>query len=295
MRPALLALLMTVVGSAGLGADEPLLDDRGVAYAGPRPANRIVSLAPHLTELLYTAGAGEAVVATVAHSDHPPPARELPRVGDAFHVDLERIRELEPDAVLAWASGTRQEVIAALEEAGVPVLVMATRDLDDIARQLLRIGALSGHTGAAEEAAAAYRDRLRALAVEPPAQPVRVFVQIAERPLYTVGGRHTITEIIRLCGGENVFGELETPAPSVALEAVVQRRPELIIAASSPSLDPDWRAVWRRWKGLPAVAGGDLETVPADLISRATTRLADGAEQVCALIRSVREARDGTA
>lgn len=250
-------------------------------------AQRIVTFAPHLTELVYTAGAGDRMVGADSYSDYPPAAANLPRVGDAFQVDYERVLALRPDLVLVWTTGMPEPVIGRLEELGLRVERVSISRLEDIAVALRRIGALAGTAPQAERAARAFLDDVAKLRVSGTGhEPLTVFYQISEAPLYTVSGKHVISEMIELCGGRNVFAELAQLAPPVGLEAVIERNPQVIITADGAQGDP--LSVWRRWPDVRAVRSGNLYTVSADRVARSTTRIVEGARQICAAIDSAR-------
>ncbi|HHH35257.1 MAG TPA: cobalamin-binding protein [Gammaproteobacteria bacterium] len=256
----------------------------------PVPAQRIVSLAPHLTELLFSAGAGERIVGTVAYSDYPPEARRIPRVGDAFHLDLERILALRPDLVVAWRSGIRDEDLQRLRTLGFPVYVADSTRLAGIASELEDLGRLAGTGKQARAAARDYLDRLRALTARYQGRaPVTVFYQVWDRPLMTVSDRHVIGQVIRRCGGRNPFGDLAELTPTVDPEALVAADPQVMIAAAGGG-DPFAR--WRDMPVLRAVRAGHLFTVPGDWISRPSLRLLQGMARVCAILDEVRDARD---
>ena len=261
--------------------------------AGPGAAHaegpRIVSLAPHITELLFAAGAGPLVVGASEYSDYPEAARDLPRIGDAFRLDFEGILALQPDFAVAWQSGTPTGMIEQLRSLGVRVIVLDVRRLDDIAAAMLEIGDLAGTGAAAATAAASLRAELAGLRAEYAGRaPVRVFVELDHEPLFTVTDRHLISEMVALCGGVNVFGTLPGLAPMVDLESVVGAKPEAILY-TGPEERPERN--WARWPEIPAVAAGAVLRVPADLVSRATPRAAEGARAICRAIDSVREGR----
>jgi iron complex transport system substrate-binding protein len=253
----------------------------------PPPAARIITLAPDLAELVYSAGAGPNLVGTIDHSDYPPEARDVPRVGDAFGLDFERIGALEPDLVLAWNGGTPLRWIERLEGLDIRVVSLGVRQLEDVARELVEIGRLSGHEEVAQSAADAYLAELRALRARPAgADPIRVFFEISAQPLFTIGGRHAITAMIELCGGRNAFEDLPSLAADVSAEAVLGRDPHVIIAsddAGEIALD-----MWRRWPSLTAVANGDLYLVHADLVTRSSTRLVAGTQEICDALQRAR-------
>jgi iron complex transport system substrate-binding protein len=255
-----------------------------------QPPLRIVSLAPNVTELLYAAGAGGQVVGASEYSDYPEEARQLPRIGNAFRLDYERIVSLHPDFAVTWESGTPAASVARLEALGVPVVTLRVSSFDDIAVALLRLGQLAGTSARAEAAAAALRQELTGLQQQYSGRtPVRVFVQLDDEPLFTVTGRHLISEMVRLCGGRNVFDTLPGMAPAVDLESVIGADPEVILYAGT---DRDPAGRWRRWHGLAAVRFGGVRRVSADLVSRATPRALAGAREVCSVIETVRETRN---
>jgi iron complex transport system substrate-binding protein len=256
--------------------------------ADAAPAQRIVSLAPHLTELAFTAGAGDRIVATVEYSDHPDAARDIPRIGDAFRVDLERLMALRPDAVLAWESGNPAPTIERIRALHLPVVEFRTQRLDHVAAALREIGRLAGTSEIAERAAADYerhiqelRDRYRDRA------PIRVFIEVDDRPLYTVNGKQIISEIVALCGGRNVFADLNELAPAIGIEAVIAANPQAII--STDDTVPDAAAAWKRWRHIDAVRTGNVYTLRSDDIARATTRLTVAAESVCRTLDTARQ------
>jgi iron complex transport system substrate-binding protein len=248
---------------------------------------RIVSLAPNITEIAYAAGAGPALVGTVDYSDYPAAARALPRVGDGFLVDVEQVLALRPDLVLAWATGTPQGTIEKLEGVGLRVESVQTRRLADVPAALRRLGELAGSPSEAETAATRFESEIQALRERyAGAQAVSVFIQIDDRPLYTVGGQHVINETILLCGGRNVFADLRQVAPTVDLESVLARDPEVII--NTDDTIPDAAEPWQRWPRLAAIKAGTIYSVPADLVTRATPRLAEGVALTCAALDDAR-------
>jgi iron complex transport system substrate-binding protein len=251
---------------------------------------RVVSLAPNLTELAYAAGAGSTLVGTVEYSDYPDAARQLPRVGDAWRVDPERVLELRPDLVLAWPSGTPVDTVSRLESLGLRVVSIPTFRLEDVSTALRTIGRIAGTSAIADASAAAFDARIRRLrAAHAGAPTVSVFIEIDDEPLYTVNGRHIISEVVQLCGGRNVFAELPQLAPPVSLEAVLARDPQVILSTDDTIADP--QALWRRWPRIAAVRDGSIYSMSSDTLTRATPRLADGAREVCAALDEARAKR----
>jgi iron complex transport system substrate-binding protein len=275
-RLLLLVAACLAIRSADAGAREAAEET-----ASHVVARRIVSLAPHITELVYAAGAGGRLVATVEYSDYPAAARRIPRIGDAFRIDLEQLLVLQPDLVLTWADGTPATVLERLDALGLRHEAVATWRLDDVPRALRRIGALADTAPVAERAAADYTQRLAYLRRSHAGRASRTaFIQIDDRPLYTVNDRHVISEVVALCGGRNVFGALGPLAPQIALEAVLAADPEVILSLVDGVTDPI--AEWRRWPQLRAVRRGAVYSLPADLLTRPTPRILDGAEITCA-------------
>ncbi|PRH35800.1 cobalamin-binding protein [Burkholderia gladioli] len=273
-----------------------VIDDVGRTVTLPAPARRVISVAPHATELLYAAGGGAAMVGAVSYSDYPEAARALPRVGDNRSLDLERIVALKPDLIVVWRHGNADRQTAQLAALGVPLYFSEPKRLDDVAVSLDKLGRLLGTREQADRAAADYRQRIAALRARYSARPpVTVFLQIWDRPLTTLNGAQIVSDVLRLCGGRNVFAALQPVAPTVSDEAVLAADPEAIVAtaqgatasdASLPSLDR-----WRRWPSLAAVARSNLFAVDGDWLTRPTPRLALGAEQVCRDLETARERR----
>jgi iron complex transport system substrate-binding protein len=257
----------------------------------PRGAERIISLAPNLTELLYTVGAGSQLVGVSAWSDYPREVLDLPVVGDAFTVDQEQLALASPDLLLVWESGTPAHVVDELRGIGYRVVAIRTRSLDDIATALQQIGELTGHVEEAEVAAARYRAELQAMrerySVLP---PIRVFYQVAARPLYTINNEHYISELISICGGDNIFSDLSDLAPTVDVEAVVDRDPEVMLASTDAG--DDAFAEWARWPGMAAIRLGNQYLLPADEIGRATTRVIIAGNAMCLALQQARINRD---
>ncbi len=251
------------------------------------PPLRIVSLAPHLTELAYAAGAGDALVGTVEYSDYPQAARELPRVGDGWRVDTERLLALRPDLVLAWASGTPTDTIRRLESLHLRVATIPTYRLADVPAALRRIGRIADTREVAERAAGDFEAELERLRASYSRQrTLSVFIQIDDEPLYTVSRRHVISEIVELCGGRNVFADLAQVAPPVAIEAVLARNPQVVLSTDDTLADP--AAYWRRWPSLAAVRHGTIYSMSADTLARSTPRLVEGVQATCEALRDAR-------
>ncbi len=268
-----------------LGCSEP------ASETAPRASyQRIVTLAPNLTELVYAVGAGDLLVGVSDWSDYPPAALELPVIGDAFTVDQEQLALLEPDLLLVWESGTPAHTIDELRGAGFSVEVIRTRGLVDVAKAMQRIGALTGHEGQADAAAADYRRQLADLRDEyADSEPITVFYQVSRRPLYTINREHYVSELIGICGGTNVFDDLGELAPTITVEAVVDRVPEIMLASTDAG--DEAFSEWQRWPSIPANRYNNHFLLPADELARATPRLVVAGRAMCLALQQARRNR----
>lgn len=281
--------LAVAVFAPTAAADIRLVDDADREVRLAQPARRIVSLAPHATELLFAAGAGGQVIAAVEYSDHPPAAARLPRVGSGHSLDLEAIVAARPDLVVAWESGNPPRQVERLRSLGFEVFSLEVRTLSDIPAALERLGMLAGTTAQANEAARGLRARLAALEQRYRARPeLRVFYQLLDESLMTVNGEHLISDVLRRCGAANVFAGMPLLVARVEVEAVLAARPQVIVVGGEEKLWQAWRERWQQRKALPAVAAGALYFVPADLMHRPGPRVFDAAELVCAQLDDAR-------
>lgn len=253
-------------------------------------ALRIVTLAPHLAELVFAVGAGEVLAGVSSFTDYPDAAARLPVVGDAFMIDREQLALLRPDVLLAWESGTPVHVVDELRAAGFRVEVIRTRNLDDVAAALLQIGELTGHRDAAEIQARAFRKGiLERRARFAAAEPLRVFYQVSMRPLYTINAGHYISELITVCGADNIFSDLGDLAPMVAVEAVIERDPEVLLAGGTG--EAEIFDEWQRWPRLSANRYGNRFLLPPSELGRATPRLLQAADAMCDALQQARDNR----
>ncbi len=304
-RPRAATRLATIVSlAAALAAILPadaraavsVVDDAGQTITLAQPARRIVSLAPHVTEMLFAAGGGERIVGTVNYSDYPPEARAIPRVGDNKALDLERIAALKPDLIVVWRHGNAQKQTERLRALGLPLFHSEPRRLAAVPDNIEKLGVLLGTGPAAHAAAERLRARIAALGKAHAARPpVSVFYQVWQQPLMTLNGQHMVSDMLALCGGRNVFAD-ETPlVPTISVEAVIARNPEAMITASMGATPADRPladfAQWQRWPQLTAVARGNLFTIDGDLINRAGPRAIDAAEIVCRQLEVARSRR----
>ena len=251
----------------------------------------MIAIAPGLAGMAYAAGAGSRLVGVARYSALPRGAHGLPEVGDAVRVDLERIVLLKPDLVLAWQSGNRTGDYERLEKLGYAVFVAEPRRLEDIARVVRAIGALAGTGAEAGRAAADFERGIRRLRERyAGAAPVRVFYAIWARPYMTVNGAHMISDVVKLCGGENVFADVSQLTPTVSLEAIIAAKPEAILGGGSAGGEQAFVARWRDAAPQP------LKDLPAfyidpNVIQQQTPRILEGANVVCSALAKVRSNR----
>ncbi len=254
------------------------------------PAERIITLAPNLAELVFAAGAGEQLRAVVEYSNFPAQVKQIPRIGDAFRIDLERIIELEPDLVIAWKSGNPQTALQKLEQLGITVWQIEITRPEEIADAVENISLAAGTQAIGQAVARQLRSKLADLRQQNADKaPVDYFYQIAPRPLYTINGQHIISRSLEVCGGVNIFAELPTLAPQISRESVIVANPRAMIAPAI-SGDPPALAVWQDWPRLQAVQNQTMLYLPADEISQATPRLLDSIDLACKLLDKVRGA-----
>ncbi|QRQ88087.1 cobalamin-binding protein [Cupriavidus oxalaticus] len=297
IAPALAATALLAVPSAQAAVS--VVDDAGQTITLAQPARRVVSLAPHVTEMIFAAGGGDRIVGTVHYSDYPPQARAIPRVGDNKALDLERIAALKPDLIVVWRHGNAQKQTDRLRALGLPLFYSEPRKLASIPENVEKLGTLLGTEATARRAADNFRQQVETLrktyATRP---PVTVFYQVWQQPLMTLNGQHLVSDMLALCGGRNLFGA-ETPlVPTVSVEAVVAGNPEAMLTAGmgatrSDQPLPDY-AMWQRWKQITAVARNNLFVIDGDLVNRAGPRVVQGIEQICKdldVARSRRPAR----
>ncbi len=291
MKRYCLPLLLTLA-CLPARAEIVVTDVSGATIRLAAPARRIVSLAPHITELLFAAGAGDRVVGNVEYGEYPVAAKALPKVGGYSRLDLEAIVALKPDLVMGWESGNAPAAVSRLRAMGLAVYLSQPNRIEDIAGELELVGKLAGVEATANAAAAAFRARYAALVTRFSRRPpVDVFYQVWRQPLMTVNGKQIISDAIRLCGGRNVFAHLPVLAPAVTVEAVIGANPEVIVASGMGDSRPEWLDDWKRWKTLMAVARDNLYFVQPELIQRHTPRILDGTETLCAHLETARGKR----
>ena len=284
-----LLLAFALMACVEARAEIRVVDDTGTEVVLAGAARRIVSHSPHITETHFAVGAGAAVVGTVAYSDYPEAAKRIPRIGDSELLDVEAVAALEPDLVVAWPSGNAERQLAALRVLGIPTFQSRPRALDEIPAGMIQLGRIAGTEPLARKAAEAYSSRLAGLRRRHASRPtVRVFYQIWDKPLMTINGAQIISDVIRLCGGENVFAKEKPLVPVVDVEAVMKADPDIVLRATS---EPNPEAAFERWRELPSfrpTANGQLVVLKTDTLARQSPGILDGAQLVCDALERVR-------
>jgi iron complex transport system substrate-binding protein len=290
-------LLITALLAPLLAAAAPwsVRDDDGRTLSLSAPAQRIVSLSPGATALLFAAGAGAQIVGTSEYSIEPDAARNIARVGDSQSFDSELILSLHPDVVIAWVDGTPEAQIARIERLGIPVYRHHVQRLDDLAVSIRRLGQLAGTQATAQWSAAALEQQLRDIRSEFHSEhPPSILIQIWQSPVYTVGAGQMLSDALASCGYRNLYGDLSVASPAVTLESVLARAPEVILAlAPDDAAAAEWLAQWRRFRAIPAVAHGRLVGFSDQALSRLGPATVTATAALCASLKGAEAPRTG--
>jgi iron complex transport system substrate-binding protein len=295
MKTTMLTAALTTFVIAGLSincaqAAITVKDDGGQTVTVSKPALRIISLAPSVTELLFAAGGGSRVVGAVNYSDYPEAAKRIPRIGSNREIDMELLISLKPDLIVAWRHNSSDRQIEMVRQLGIPVFQSDAQTLDAIPDSVERLGQLMGTDATAKAAAAALRTQLASLRKQYAGRaPVRVFYQVWDKPLYTLSGKHILTDAMHLCGGVNVFDKLAVTAPVVTLESVLQENPEVIIATAEKNYGGV--QLWKTYGTMTAVSRNNLFTLDGHLLNRAGPRMIQGTATMCEALEQARQRR----
>ncbi|MBA3582661.1 MAG: ABC transporter substrate-binding protein [Gammaproteobacteria bacterium] len=255
-------------------------DASGTSITLAQPAKRIISLAPHITELLFAVGAGPQVIAVSQYSDYPTPAKALPRIGAAGALDLEKIIQLKPDLIIGWQSGNAANAIEKLRALSINVYLSEPRNLDDIGKELLDIGRLSGGAQA-NQATIAWQDFVRTLKPRNK-KIINTFIEIWPAPLMSINQQHLLTDALQRCGGHNI---IDTPAlaPVVDIESVLIKKPALVVLALPTEQAHAAERDWQQWPTLHA----RIMTINPDELLRPTPRMMFGIRRLCAALHAL--------
>ncbi len=290
-RKILVVVLSIIISSSSAQESTAIsvVDDSGRQIELKQPAQRIISLAPHLTETLFEVGAGKQIVGTVSYSDYPVQAQDIQRVGNYKKVNTELILSMKPDLIVSWNSGNGEDMGSSLRDLGLTVYASDPTQLEDVARILQHLGKLTGHSKQGLQASQDYLDKFKKLKKAfKTKRPISVFYQIGGSTLITLNGEHIISDVIRLCGGYNIFSDAMAIAPRVNIESVLAVDPDMIVTSGMGEEHPEWLDEWQRWPSLKAVKNKHLFFVPPDIIQRHSTRILQGAEMLCHQINEVR-------
>ncbi len=289
-----LTILLTLLlgWTTNIYAQVRAIDDLGNAITLDKPATRIISLAPSITELLYATGAGNQLIGVVSYSDYPEAAKQLPIVGSYKSPDYERIIASDPDLIVAWPEGNGINHIEKLKSLGFTVYANESRNFSDVSRALRNLGILTGHPQQGEEVAINFEKQLATLQQQYQHRPpIEVFYQIWNEPMLSINGEHIISKVIEMCGGKNIFAHIDNLVPRLNIEAVLQANPEVIVASGMGNKRPTWLSEWQRWEQMRAVNNQHVYYLNADLINRPTPRLQQAVQQMCELLEQVRQKR----
>ncbi|MGH1487087.1 MAG: cobalamin-binding protein [Cellvibrionaceae bacterium] len=292
MKVKVLLLLITSLSlsSVSVGSEITVTDYMGRKLSLEKPAQRVVALAPHIVENVFSAGAGDLLVGAVNYSDYPAIAKTIPRVGNIQGVSVESIVALKPDLVLGWSSGHSKNVTQKLIDLGITVYLDEPKKLEEVAKSIRDVGLLTGRQVFAEQSATRYLNKLADLQKYYQGRSsVSMLYQVWNNPLQAMSGNHVIGDVIRLCGGANIYEKEPVIAPKISMESVISRNPQAIVASGMGEERPDWLDEWLQWESLLAVQQQHLFFIPPDLIQRHTARLLQGAEILCEQLEQVRQ------
>jgi len=266
---------------------ESFVDALGRRVVLKGPPRRIVSLAPSVTEILYYLGLGDRIVGVTMFSDYPPKALKKPKVGSYAHLNVERIIELGPDLAIGTKDGNEPNCVALLEQAGIPVYIVNPRHVEDVAETLYSVARLCGVEQGGKRLAECLSMRVEKVRkmVQGLPKPV-VFLQINLKPIISVS-RHAIhNDVIRLAGGINMMEDAPTTYPTVSVEEVLARKPDVIIISSMERGGRFEKAKreWMQWKSIPAVRNNRVYLVNSDILDRPSPRIVKGLETVAELL-----------
>lgn len=248
---------------------------------------RIITLSPHLTEMVFSAGAGKNLVGVAEYSDYPEAANKIPRIGGYEQINYEKILSLKPDLILVWKKGNRYQDIQRLKQLGFELLEFDSQTIESIPHDIEKIGEIMG----TQKESKKISQRLSAQITQLNSQyqtttPMTVFYQVWSKPIITIGGKQFISEALQLCGAKNIFDDQKALSPSVSLEAIIARNPQLILLGGEKQIQQGWKAFWQKYPQITAVQQNKIILLNSDLFQRPTARLINALPQLCAKIHS---------
>ncbi|MFM7395573.1 MAG: helical backbone metal receptor [Gammaproteobacteria bacterium] len=290
MAAVLWLFIATMTMPSALAQAMTVRDDTGATLRLAAPAKRIVSLAPGATEMLFAAGAGDRVLATVIGSDEPEAAKKIQRIGDANAIVFDRLLALKPDVVVVWKDLANELIIDSLvNKLKLNVYYVSVRSLDDIPRSVQRLGRLAGTSTVAEAAARSMESKISRLpnASASNRRPLEVFFMIWDVPLYTVGSRNVMSDALRRCGARNLYDDVDFPAPIAVFEDIKKRNPDVILMAAPPITARDWRERWSQFPSIKAVANKQVLSYPDVRLTRMGPSAIDAVPGLCEQLNKV--------
>ncbi len=266
-------------------------DYKGNIVKLEQPAETIVALAPHIVENVFTAGSGSKLVGVSDYSDFPKQASNIPIVSGFEKINFEKIIELNPDLILVWQTGNPHSGVDHLRSLGFKIYVDEPHTLQDIAKSIQDIGILGGTSDIANKAAQKYLDELnKIIKKHENHEKITSFYQVWNSPLQTLNGEHIISNALEACGGINIYQDEFAIAPTVNLESVIERDPQVIFAGQSTGHKDFLVEQWKQWPNMQSVKNNHLFYVHADHIQRHSVRILYGVKKICEYLQTVRQA-----
>ena len=283
--------LSVLLGSIGSAQAAPVCvtDDTGRSVCPETSIERVISLSPGSTELIFAAGGGSRVVGVDEHSDYPAEVASIDRIGGYPNISVESIAALKPDLIVAWAGGNSPQLTAMLESLGIPLFYINPQSFSDVASAIRRLGVVFDAEALANQSADNVEQRYRAIVAQyENKKPVTVFYEVWNNPLMSINSNHIIHQVIDVCGGKNIYADAWTQVPRVSIESLIAANPEVI---SSSTFIKDGKTIeerWSQWHNISAVKNNAYISVSGDLISRPTPRALDAAQEFCEQLDVIR-------
>jgi iron complex transport system substrate-binding protein len=278
-----LSLVVILGTSTSFSATQTFVDEVGRDVTFPFPPERIVSLAPNVTEILFGLGLDEEIVGVSIHSNFPEKAKSKVRVGSYIRLDFEKIASLNPDLIIATGAGNTRDMVDRLGKLGLQTYVIYPKDFRDILQSIAHIGQVVNREKEARAIIEGMRKRSeRVIDLTKSLPRPKVFIQIGDVPIVTVGKGSFADDLIRLAGGENIAGKEKEVYPRLGMEEILKRSPEVIVI-SSMNPTGDYQKIlqeWTRWKTIPAVKNGRIYLIDSDLLDRPSPRIIEGLEEL---------------
>lgn len=282
-----LSLIIFIGTSISYSTTQKFKDEVGREVTFPFPPKRIVSLAPNITEILFSLGLDEEIVGVSIHCNFPEKAKTKVRVGSYISLDFEKITSLKPDLIIATGAGNTREMVDRLEKLGFQTYAIYPKNFNDILKSIGHIGEVVNREKEARGIIEGLRKRSqRVIELTKGLSRPKVFIQIGDAPIVTVGKGSFADDLIRLAGGENIAGKEKEVYPRFGMEEILKRSPEVIVI-SSMNPKGDYQKIleeWNRWKTIPAVKNGRIHLIDSDLLDRPSPRIIDGLEELARVL-----------